>query len=65
VGEFVYDPGIKPGTKVFQKPTPLSPERRAWVKKEIAKWEKLGILTKVSHCECAVGVVLVERGQSE
>ena len=25
----------------------------------------MGIVTKVSHCECAVGVVLVERGQSE
>jgi hypothetical protein len=62
VGEFVYDPGIKPGTKVFQKPTPLAPDRRAWVKKEMQKWERMGIVTKVSHCECAVGVVLVERG---
>ncbi len=60
--QFPYDPGIKPGTKVFQKPIPLAPDRRAWVKKEMQKWERMGIVKKVAHCECAVGVVLVERG---
>lgn len=63
VSEFPFDPGIKPGTKVFQRATPLPPPQRAWVRKEVAKLEATGVLRRVDSCQSACGVVLVEQGQ--
>lgn len=58
--EYPYDPKVAEGTKVFLKPTPLPPDRREWVRKEMEKLEKSGVVKRVEHCECAVNVVLVE-----
>lgn len=35
VAEFPFDPKVQPGTRVVHKPTPLAPDRRRWVKKEM------------------------------
>ena len=63
VADYPFDPGVKPGTKVFQRPTPLPPAQREWVRKEVEKMERAGVLRRVSSCESACGVVLVEQGQ--
>lgn len=60
VAEFPYDPQVQPGTKVFQKPTPLPPDRRKWVMEALEKLEKAGVIKRVASCECAAGLVLVE-----
>lgn len=62
-GDYPYDPGVKPGTRVFQRPTPLAPDRREWVKGEMERLEASGVIKRVRHCECAVGVVLIDNGQ--
>ena len=60
---YPFDPKVKPGTRVFQRATPLPPVQREWVRKEVEKMESMGVLRRVSHCESACGVVLVEQGQ--
>lgn len=45
------------------KATPLSPEKREWVKKYLAGLELQGVIERVSHAEFAANVVLVEGGQ--
>ncbi len=34
---FVFDPGIDPEARVMQRPTPLPPHQREWVRDELAK----------------------------
>ncbi len=63
VSGFPFDPGVIPGSRVFQRPTPLPPPQREWVRKEVEKLEATGVLRRVPTCECACGVVLVEQGQ--
>jgi hypothetical protein len=31
VKEFVFDPKVIPGTKFMHRPTPLPPDKRAWL----------------------------------
>ncbi len=63
VSGYPFDSKVKPGTRVFQCATPLPPVQREWVRKEVEKMESMGVLRRVSHCESACGVVLVEQGQ--
>ena len=63
-GEFVFDPGIDPEARVMQRPTPLPPHQREWVKQELEKQVRMGVLRPVASCKCAVNVVLVEQGQT-
>lgn len=58
--EFPYDPKVRPGTRVYNKPTPLPPDRRAWVQREMEKLERSGVMKRVATCECACNMVLVE-----
>ena len=60
VAGFPFDPQVKPGTKVFQRATPLAPDQREWVRREVEKMESMGVLRRVATCESACGVVLVE-----
>lgn len=62
VPDYPFNPKVKPGTKVFQRPTPLPPDQREWVRKEMLKMESMGVLERVATCDSACGVVLVEQG---
>ncbi len=63
VSGYPFDPKVKPGTRVFQRATPLPPVQREWVRQEVNKMEQMGILRKVFTCDSACGVVLIEKGQ--
>lgn len=60
VESYPFLPGVKPGTKVFHRPTPFPPEQRRWVKEELLKLESTGVIERVAHCESAASIVLVE-----
>lgn len=60
--EFVLDLDREPS--FFHKATPFPPNQRAWIKEEMAKLCKAGIMKQVESCKTASRVVLVADGQS-
>ena len=64
VPDFEFKMDMPPKFAVHHKPTPLPPDRRAWVNKEMAKLEGAGVVKRCSTSTCASNVVLVDEGQS-
>lgn len=64
VADFPLSIAMPPNVSFHHKPTPLPPDRRAWVNREMMKLEDAGIVERCSTTTCASNVVLVEEGQS-
>jgi hypothetical protein len=65
VKDFEYELKLQPDAKTFlHRPTPFPPQKRKWVKEECDKLVTSGVLERISHCECASNIVLVDEGQS-
>ena len=60
VPEFSFSPGVRDDARVFHKATPLPPDRRAWVRKEMAALVDSGVVERTHNCRCASNVVLVD-----
>lgn len=64
VSEFPFKLRPKPRAKgVHQKPTPLDPKRREWVKREFESLLRAGVVQRAPTAVCTSKVVLVEEGQ--
>jgi hypothetical protein len=48
--------------RVHQKPTPLPPDRREWVKKEFQGLLEAGVVKRASTARFTSKIVLVEEG---
>lgn len=64
VPDYTFEMELPPNFQLHHRPTPLPPDRRAWVNQELAKLEAAGVVERCSTCTCASNVVLVEEGQS-
>ena len=49
---------------IHMKPTPLPPEKAAWVETKMQEYVRAGIAKKFERCRCSCNVVLVDQGQS-
>lgn len=63
VAEYPFALRLKRDVTVHQKPTPLPPDRRAWVNKETDKLMRSGVIKRVPTAKFTSKVVLVEEGQ--
>jgi hypothetical protein len=62
VPEFPFSLKPKRDVQVHQKPTPLPPDRREWVKKEFQELLKAGVVKRAPTARFTSKIVLVEEG---
>ena len=62
VPEFPFSLKPKRAVQVHQKPTPLPPDRREWVKREFQELLSAGVVKRAPTASFTSKVVLVEEG---
>jgi hypothetical protein len=63
VKEFPFKLELTKDVVMHQRPTPLPPDRREWVNKEMKSLEKSGVVVRSPTAKFTSKVVLVEEGQ--
>ncbi len=63
VPQYPFKMELLKDTSMHQKPTPLPPDRREWVNREMASLERAGVVKRVPTARFTSKVVLVEEGQ--
>jgi hypothetical protein len=62
VADFPFKLELKKETTVHQKPTPLPPDRREWVNREMDSLLRAGVVKRAPTAKFTSKVVLVEQG---